>query len=91
MASSAEMLAGSMGLLVFTIVDAIIYLIGNAIYGPLIQIFNQQKITPLLGFSDASYIPYLLWAFLLMFEVMAIIAFVYIVGRRQVSGYEYGL
>lgn len=80
-----------MALLVFTIVDAILYLIGNAIYGPFIKIFNAQKITPLLGFSDASYVPYLLWAFLLLFEFASTVAFVYIVMRRQVSGYETGL
>jgi hypothetical protein len=91
MASSAEMLAGAMGLLVFTFVDAILYVISNAIMAPFIKIFNEYKITPLLGFSDNSYIPYLLWAFLLLFEICAIFAFVYIVGRRQVSGYETGL
>ena len=89
MASSAEMLAGGLGLLVFTFVDAILYVVGSAIYGPLIKLFNEAKITPLLGFSDSSYIPYLFWAFLLLFEIMAIVAFVYIVGRRQVSGVYY--
>lgn len=89
MASSAEMLAGAVGLLVFTFVDIIMYVIGAAIYGPLIKLFNEAKITPLLGFQDSSYVPYLLWAFLLLFEIMAIWAFVYIVGRRQVSGVFY--
>ena len=89
MASSAEMLAGGMGLLVFTFVDIILYVVGSAIYGPLIKLFNEAKITPLLGFADSSYIPYLFWAFLLLFEIMAIVAFVYIVGRRQVSGVYY--
>jgi hypothetical protein len=91
MASSGEMLAGVMGLLVFTFVDLLMYFLGNSILGPIVAIVNQQKITPLLGMADNTYTLYLLWGFLLLFEVMAILAFVYIVGRRQVSGVETGL
>jgi len=91
MASSAEMLAGVMGILVFTFVDLLMYFIGNAVLGPVVAIVNKQNITPLLGMMDNTYTLYLLWAFLLLFEIMAIIAFVYIVGRRQVSGVETGL
>jgi hypothetical protein len=91
MASSAEMLAGAKAILVFTFVDIILYVVSNAIMGPLIQIVNQFKITPLLGMADNTYTIYLIWAFLLLFEIMAIIAFVYIVARRQVSGVDCGL
>ena len=91
MASSAEMLAGSMALLAFTFVDAALYLVGNAILGPLIKIVNEAHITPLLGMADNTYTIYLVWAFLLLFEIGAIIAFAYIAGRRQVSGVENGL
>ena len=62
---------------------------GSAIIGPLINIVNQFKITPLLGMSDNSYIFYIFYGMLLIFEIMAIIAFGYIVMRRQVSGTEY--
>lgn len=89
MATAAEMLAGSMALLVCTFVDILLYLVGNAILGLLIQIVNTYQITPLLGMADNTYTLYVLWAFLLLFEVMAIIAFAYIVGRRQVSGVDY--
>ena len=89
MATAAEMLAGSMALLVCTFVDILLYLVGNAILGPLIQIVNTYQITPLLGMADNTYTLYVLWAFLLLFEVMAIIAFAYIVGRSQVSGVDY--
>lgn len=89
MATAAEMLAGSMALLVCTFVDILLYLVGNAILGPLIQIVNTYHITPLLGMADNTYTLYVLWAFLLLFEVMAIIAFAYIVGRSQVSGVDY--
>ena len=89
MASSAEVMAGAMALMVCTIVDLLLYLVGNAILGPLVNIVNQFHITPLLGMSDNTYFIYTLWAFLLLFEIMAIVSFIYIVGRRQVSGVEY--
>jgi hypothetical protein len=89
MASSAEMLAGVMALLVFTFVDIILYVVSNAILGPLVAIVNGYHVTPLLGMADNTYTIYLIWAFLLLFEVMAILAFVYIVGRRQISQTEW--
>ena len=88
MASSAEMLAGAMALIVFTFIDLLMYVLGNAILGPLVNIVNQFNITPLLGMAENTYTLYLLWAFLLLFEVMAIVAFAYIVGRRQISGVD---
>ena len=86
MASSKEMLMGGVGLLAFTVIDLSLYIVGSTIYGPLIKLF---KITPLIGFVDSSYIPYLLWASLLLFEIVAIWLFVYIFGRRQ--AYEIGV
>lgn len=86
MASSAEMMAGAMGLLVCTFIDALLYVVGNAILGPLTAIVNSYHITPLLGMAENSYVPYILWAALLLFEIGAILSFVYIVGRRQLSG-----
>ena len=44
MATAAEMLAGSMALLVCTFVDILLYLVGNAILGLLIQIVNSTKL-----------------------------------------------
>lgn len=89
MASSGEMLAGGIALLICTFVDLLLYFIGNSILGPIVQIINTYKITPLLGMSDNTYVIYLLWAFLLLFEIMAIISFVAIIARRQTSGVEY--
>lgn len=89
MASTAEVLVGAMALLVCTFVDIVLYYVGSAILGPIINILNQYKITPLLGLSDNTYVVYVLWAFLLLFEIAAIIAFIFILGRRQVSGVEY--
>lgn len=89
MASTSEVLAGAMALLICTFVDLLLYYMGSAILGPIVQIINQYKITPLLGMSDNTYVIYVLWAFLLLFEIAAIIAFAFIVGRRQVSGVEY--
>lgn len=89
MASSAEMLAGAMGLLICTFVDLLLYLVGNSILGPLVKLVNEHHITPLLGMAENSYFIYTLWAFLLLMEIGAIFSFVYIVGRRQLSGSEY--
>ena len=77
---SKEMKLGGIGLLAFTVIDLSLYIVGSTIYGPLIKLF---KITPLLGIVDSSYIPYLLWAVMLLAEIVAIWLFVYIVGRRQ--------
>ena len=89
MASSAEMLAGAIALIVWSFIEYNLYIMGSAILGPLINIVNTFKITPLLGMSDNSYIFYVYFGVLLIFEIMAIIAFGYIVMRRQVSGTEY--
>ncbi len=89
MASSAEMLAGAIALIVWSFIEYVLYIMGSAILGPMINIVNQFKITPLLGMSDNSYIFYVYYGCLLIFEIMAIIAFGYIVMRRQVSGTEY--
>ena len=85
MASSQELLAGGIGLLVFTFVDLLMYVVGNAILGPIVALVNKAHITPLLGMSENTYTLYLLWGFLIFFELMAIFAFMYIIGRRQVS------
>lgn len=89
MASSAEMLAGVIALIVWTFIEYVLYIMGSAILGPLINIVNQFKITPLLGMSDNTYIFYVYFGMLLIFEIMAIVAFFYIIMRRQVSGTEY--
>lgn len=89
MASSAEMLAGAIALIVWTFIEYVLYIMGSAILGPLINIVNQFKITPLLGMSDNTYIFYIFYGMLAIFEIMAIIAFGYIVMRRQVSGTEF--
>ena len=85
MASSQELLAGVIGVMVFTFVDMLLYVLSNAILGPLVAIVNQQHITPLLGMAENTYTIYLIWGFLFMFEIGCILAFIYIVGRRQVS------
>ena len=85
MASSQEILAGIIGMMVFTFVDLVLYVISNAILGPLMAIVNQQHITPLLGMAENTYTIYLIWGFLFMFEIGCVLAFVYIIGRRQVS------
>ena len=83
------MLAASMGILICTFIDLLLYFIGNSILAPLVALVNTYKITPLLGMEQNSYVPYVLFAFLLIFEVMVIGAYVYVVGRRQISGSEY--
>ena len=85
MASSQELLAGVIGVMVFTFVDMLLYVLSNAILGPLVAIVNQQHITPLLGMAENTYTIYLIWGFLGLFEIGCILAFIYIVGRRQVS------
>ena len=90
MASSYEILAGGIAFVTFTIVDVLFYFVGNALLKPIIDIIDRTPISPLLQFGDVAWVVYAVWAFLLIFEVMAAVAFVAIVARRQTNVSEYG-
>ena len=83
------MLAGGMALLVFSLIDVLLYIISNAILPLLVKIVDQTHITPLLGMADNTYVIYLIFGMLGLFEIAAVIAVMYIVGRRQISGVDY--
>ena len=89
MASSYEILAGGIAFVTFTIVDAMFYFVGNALLRPLIDIIDRTPISPLLQFGDISWVVYVIWAFLLIFEIIAGLSFVAIVARRQTNVSEY--
>lgn len=89
MASSIEMLTAVIALLIWSFVEYVLYVLGSAILGVIIPIIDTFKITPLLGMSDNTYIFYIYFGFLLVFEIAAIIATGYVVMRKQVSGVDY--
>ena len=89
MAGTYEILAGGIAFVTFTIVDILFLFVGNALLKPLIEIIDRTPISPLLEFGEISWVVYAIWAFLLIFEIIAALSFVAIVARRQTNVSEY--
>lgn len=91
MATSAEITAG--GILLFTniFVDTVLYYVGDVLLAPLLDILSSWNVPPALKESlwELTYISYLPFAMMLLFAIMSIIAFVFILARRQVSPFDY--
>ena len=91
MATSSEILGGFIAFVAFTIFDVMIYFASEAFLSPMIEIIDRTPLHPMLNFGDVSYVVPAIWAFLLICEIMAIVAFVFILGRRGTGEWEYGL
>jgi len=91
MATTGEIMIGGLALLVNTFAIAVCFFVGNAVLGPLLYIVSMFPIAEPLkaSFWEITYVFPAFFAFLLIFEVIIIIAFVYILARRQVNPYEY--
>lgn len=91
MATSAEITVGGILLFVNIFADATLYFIGDVMLAPLLDILSGWYIHPALKESlwELTYITYLPFAFMLIFAILSIIAFVVIVARRQVSPFDY--
>jgi len=91
MATSAEITVG--GILLFTNIfaDTVLYYIGDVLLAPLLDILSSWNIHPALKESlwELTYISYLPFAMMLIFAILSIVAFVVILGRRQVSQFDY--
>jgi hypothetical protein len=87
MASTLEMFVATVALLVNTFVIMLLYFIGNITLGPIVNFagkyFNTsaQQAIPMW---DITYIPSAIFSLLLIFEIVIIISFVVVVGRRTV-------
>ena len=91
MATSGEILVGGILLLTNTFIIIVSYFVGNAILAPLLDVASRFPIHPALQESiwENSYIYPAYFGFLLIFELILIVSFVYILGRRQVTPYDY--
>ena len=91
MATSAEISVAGIALLVNTFAIIIMYFVGNAVLGPILAFASNFPIHPALRESmwETSYIYPTFFGFLLIFEIVIIISFVYMLGRRQVTPYDY--
>jgi|WetSurMetagenome_2_1015567.scaffolds.fasta_scaffold504120_2 hypothetical protein len=83
MATTMEMITGAMFLLSALFVDAVMLVIGNAVLGILENIIITTHFSPLIGIENATSIPGILWGIIAVYNVAALIAFGYIVARRQ--------
>ena len=91
MATSAEISVAGIALLVNTFAIIVMYFIGNAILGPILAFASKFPIHPSLQQSmwETSYIYPAFFGLLFVFEIVIIISFVYMLGRRQVTPYDY--
>ena len=91
MATSAEITVGGIALFVYTIVVIMFYYVGNAILAPILEIAAKWNIHPSLQASmwETSYIYSTFFSMLLIFWILAVVGFVYILARRQVSPFDY--
>ena len=91
MATSTEITVAGILLLTNTFIIIVMYFVSNAILGPILDFASKFPIHPALQESmwETSYIYPVVFGILLIFEVIILISFVYMVGRRQVNPYEY--
>jgi hypothetical protein len=91
MATSAEITIAGTILLVNTFCIFIFYFIGNAILGPILDFASKFPIHPSLQASmqETSYIYPSFMGILLVFEFISIVGFIFLIGRRQVTPYDY--
>jgi hypothetical protein len=91
MATTAEIMIGGTLLLTYWFTIAVMYFAGNAVLGPVFNFVASFPIHPALqqGLWEISWLPTAFFAFLLLFGIVGTISFFIIIGRRQVTPYDY--
>lgn len=83
MASSLEMFMAGLALAVNTFVILVMFFLGNIMLAPIINRLEQLITGPqAIPMWDMTYIMPAIWAILLIMEIVIIIAFVVVAGRR---------
>lgn len=90
MASSIELLYGFLAAVAFSVFDAAMWYMGNAMFAPIVKLIDQTPMHPMLEFASVSWVIPFCWFILLLGELVVIAAFVIIAFRRQANEYEYG-
>jgi hypothetical protein len=86
MATTIEIFLAGLALIINTIAIFVLYFVNNASLGPFIKALEavSKQIGGPLSLGDFTYLfPFIFWL-LLIFEVICIIAFVVVAGRRTV-------
>ena len=85
MASSFEMFLATVALIVNTFVIILMYFVGNIVIAPIVNwagtFITEPQAVPLW---DMTYLIPTIWGILLSLEVVIIVSFFIVVGRRQV-------
>jgi hypothetical protein len=85
MASSFEMFLAATALIVNTFIILLMYFVGNMILAPIINWAGTAVTGPqAVPMWDMTYIVPSIWGILLALEVVCIISFFIVTGRRQV-------
>ena len=83
MATTMEMFLASLALIINTFVIGLMYFLGNVILAPFLnameQYVNAEQVIPMW---DMTYIIPSIWGLLLIMEIIIIIAFFVVIGRR---------
>ena len=87
MASTIEMFVAGLALITNTLIIIISYFIGNAVLGPLLKFVSEIGFKQVIPMSDITCVFPYYFAFLFIIEIILIIGFVAMIGRR--AGYDY--
>lgn len=91
MATTAQIMLAGLILFVNTFTIIVSFFIGNAIMGPILNVVSYFPIHPALQSSmwEITYIFPAFFGMLIIFEIISIIGFAVLLGRRQVTPYDY--
>ena len=85
MATTTEMFLAGLALIINTFVIGLMYFLGNVILAPILDAFGKYvDSSQAIPMWDMTYIIPAIWGILLIMEIIIIIAFFVVVGRRTV-------
>ena len=85
MASTLEMFVAGIALMVNTIAILALYFIGDVILAPIVKWAEETNVTQtsaIVPIGDMTYIFPGIWGLLLIMEIICIISFAVVIGRR---------
>jgi drug/metabolite transporter (DMT)-like permease len=88
MATTFEVMLAGLALILNTIVLLVMYFVGNTILGPVYDFAGSYfaENPPIIPMTEISYMPSAIVGLLLILEVVFIISFAMVLGRRQTTG-----
>ncbi len=83
-ASTLEMFVAGIALMVNTISVLALYFIGDVILAPIVKWAEETNVTQssIVPIGDMSYIFPAIWGILLVMEIICIVAFAVVIGRK---------